>query len=473
MKSGIRVRWRKNILLLTAIVIFAACTMIIYLLVNKYYNIVESTVEFNNHMIIDTYFKNINIHDNNEFKKAAYNFLDYGKAEETKDIWVIDKNGVPIASSSGYDVSQYTEMPDYKEALNSEDGSYTMKTSMPWGEPVMASTYILCDSNGIVFGAVRSIISLQDVNHQLIFLSFFVYGVFLLLVMIMSNSGSYFVSTIVEPVNQISETAKKIAEGDLSARIDVQKFNDEISSLCSNINEMAEKLGETDRIKNEFISTVSHEIRTPLTAIKGWGETLISLDTCNDEIITKGLNVILSETTRLSSMVEELLDFSRIQNGKFHIKEGVVDIIAEVNQAFLIYASKAQNENKEIILEYDEKESFIVDGDSDRICQVFVNILDNAVKYSSAGGKIKVSVAKNKKYVKITFQDNGVGIKSNDLVHIKEKFFKANNEVRGTGIGLAVVDEIVKAHGGTLNIESVVNEGTKVEVCFVLKSEEE
>lgn len=473
MKSSIWFRWRKNILFLTAIVIFAACTMIIYLLCNKYYNVVKTTVEYKNYIAVENFFDDKNFNDDGDFKEAAYEFLDLLRDSHHIDIWMIDKDGIPFVASSGYDVSEYTDMPDYYEALNNPEGSYTMKSAMPWGEPVMVSTYLLKENSGEVFGAVRGIVSLEDVNHQLLFLSVFVYGVFLLLVMIMYNSGSYFISSIVLPVNQISETAKRIAEGDLSARIDTQRFNDEINSLCMNINEMAEKLGETEKIKNEFISTVSHEIRTPLTAIKGWGETLISLDDGSDEFVSKGLKVILSETGRLSTMVEELLDFSRIQNGKFVIKDGVVDIIAEVNQSFLIYDTKARAENKEITLDYDEKESFIVNGDSDRICQVFINILDNAVKYTPERGKINVSVEKYKKYVKITFQDNGCGISNSDLARVKEKFYKANNDARGAGIGLAVVDEIVRAHGGTFNIESYLNEGTKVEVCFVLKQEEE
>ena len=232
---------------------------------------------------------------------------------------------------------------------------------------------------------------------------------------------------------------------------------------------MAQQLGQTEEMKNSFVSTVSHEIRTPLTAIKGWSETLSSIaEKSDDEIMKRGLKVISSETGRLSLMVEELLDFSRMQSGKLKMKNGVVDIIAEVQQAYLMYRPKAEKEGKTLRLVLPKNEESFVDGDSDRICQVFINILDNAVKYTETNGKIIIKVENLKKYVKISFSDNGCGISKSDLQHVKEKFYKANNEKHGTGIGLAVVDEIIKLHNGLLKIESAENKGTTVEVMFPL-----
>ena len=232
---------------------------------------------------------------------------------------------------------------------------------------------------------------------------------------------------------------------------------------------MARQLGQMDEMKNSFISTVSHEIRTPLTAIKGWSETLSSsAEKSEDEVLKRGLKIITSETGRLSSMVEELLDFSRMQSGKLKMKNGVVDIIAEVQQAYLMYRPKAEKEGKTLRLVLPKNEESFVDGDSDRICQVFINILDNAVKYTETNGKIIIKVENLKKYVKISFSDNGCGISKSDLQHVKEKFYKANNEKHGTGIGLAVVDEIIKLHNGLFRIDSTENKGTTVEVMFPL-----
>ena len=230
---------------------------------------------------------------------------------------------------------------------------------------------------------------------------------------------------------------------------------------------MAIQLSEIDKMKNEFISTVSHEIRTPLTAIKGWGETLKSTSS-GDELTSKGIDIILEETTRLSSMVEELLDFSRIQNDNMKLILQNINLKDIINQVYMIYKNKAATENKALHFCEDNADVFLY-VDADRIRQVFINILDNAIKYTPNGGEIKIYVERNEKYVTISFMDNGCGIMESDLIHVKEKFYKANNTVKGTGIGLAVCDEIVRKHGGEINIKSKYSKGTLVEVVLPLK----
>lgn len=472
-KGGIKSRWLKNIFLLNVIIIFITCGFIMLQIYMRYYHTAEVTIKVRNTEVVDNYFAAYKNADDKKFKEIAGSFADSFQNKETMEVWVLDKNGVPVASSGNYDVSSYTDIPDYDLALESKDKSAIVKTKMPWGEHVMAMTYILSYNGGKPYGAVRYIISLKDIDKQLIFLGFIIFAAFCLVSMLVANSGYFFASTIVGPVEEINIITKKISQGDFTSRIDFKTYDDEIGDLCNNINEMAEKLGETEKLKNEFISTVSHEIRTPLTAIQGWAETLKQISRPEDEVTEKGINVILSETTRLSAMVEELLDFSRIQKGKFDIRSGVVDIIAEVNQAYLIYEPKAKKESKKLVLNCDEQQSLIVNGDNDRMCQVFINILDNAVKYTDSGGKIEVTVEKIGKYVTIIFHDNGCGISKEALQHVKEKFYKANNQVRGAGIGLAVADEIIKAHGGTLEIESEQDVGTTIKVTLTLAQENE
>ena len=137
------------------------------------------------------------------------------------------------------------------------------------------------------------------------------------ILLLMALTGFYFINSIVKPVQQISATAAKFAKGDFSLRIK-NDSGDEIGDLCTAINHMADELSSADTMKNEFISSVSHELRTPLTAIKGWAETI---NNERDPVITgKGIRVITNETERLSRMVEELLDFSRMQSGHFTLQ---------------------------------------------------------------------------------------------------------------------------------------------------------
>ena len=153
---------------------------------------------------------------------------------------------------------------------------------------------------------------------------------------------------------------------------------------------MAHEIKESERMKNEFISTVSHELRTPLTAIKGWGETILE-DPIKDEALTKrGLNVIISESERLTSLVEELLDFSRMENGNLTMRMSSMDVLAELDEAVFVFKDRSMREGKELLYNVSEVPAPMT-GDPNRIKQVFVNILDNSFKYTEAGGTISVT----------------------------------------------------------------------------------
>ena len=470
-KRTIKARWFRNIFVVTVAILIVFSVILAYSVYLRYTHAAQMTLKSCDTGVADTYFSYYYSLDSKAFSEAAANFVENYEYRDKIEIWVIDKSGNPLVSSGGYEIGEYSEMPDYYEALNAESKSAIKRCKTFWGEPVMAMSYILRDSSGENCGAVRYLVSMRDVNSQYyLIIGAIISGVFLI-AMLMFNSGYYFVSSIVNPVKVVNQTAKRIAKGDFSARISVTHNDDEIGQLCETINDMAEQLGQTEEMKNSFISTVSHEIRTPLTAIKGWSETLFaSAENSNDEVMKRGLKIITSETGRLSSMVEELLDFSRMQSGKLKMKNGVVDIIAEVQQAYLMYRPKAEKEKKTLSLVLPKNEESFVCGDSDRICQVFINILDNAVKYTETGGKITIKVENLKKYVKIVFSDDGCGISKTDLQHVREKFYKANNEKHGTGIGLAVVDEIIKLHNGLLRIESTENKGTTVEVLLPVYS---
>lgn len=329
------------------------------------------------------------------------------------------------------------------------------------GEHVMAVTYPIEDLSD-EYTAVRMVISLTEIDANILTFSvamtLLCIGVFLLLAL----SGMYFIRSIVFPIRQISATAEKFAKGDFSVRI-AASSKDEIGDLCTAINHMADELSATETMKNEFISSVSHELRTPLTAIKGWAETLNAGG--DMETMHKGIRVITNETERLSRMVEELLDFSRMQSGHFTMQMDKMDVLAELGEAVLIYTERARREHIEIL--YNEPEFLpIVYGDKNRIRQVFINIIDNAIKYSNPGGKVQITATQKDegKTVCIVVEDQGVGIKASDLPKIKTKFYKANHSRRGSGIGLGVADEIIRQHGGRLEIASAEGVGTTVTI---------
>ena len=262
---------------------------------------------------------------------------------------------------------------------------------------------------------------------------------------------------------QINELAGRIAKGQYGARLDVA-FDDEIGELCSTINNMSAEIAKMEKIKNDFISSVSHELRTPLTAIGGWAETIES-DLDDKETATSGLEIIKKETRRLSQMVEELLDFSRIESGALKLQTELFDLRGELYDAVFTYNEMLRQNGLEI--KYSEPdEPIMVVGDRNRLKQVFLNIIDNAGKYGKDGDTVEISISKEGANAVVRITDNGVGIPESELPFVKEKFYRGSAKGRGAGIGLAVCSEIIALHEGSLDIDSVYGEGTEVTITI-------
>lgn len=382
------------------------------------------------------------------------------EGRDRMELMAIDGKGKVSLTSSGFAPSD-ADMPDYTAAMaDSTDTGYF--TGYAGGEKIMAMTYIISDTKS-EYSALRLSASITAVDRQIFTLTMSIFAACFIILCLVLFSGMYFIKSIVIPTRKIGEAAGKIAKGDFAVRVSHDR-RDELGELCDTINHMADELSATEQLKNEFISSVSHELRTPLTAIKGWGETLADVN--DPETVKKGIRVINGETERLSKMVEELLDFSRIQNGRMQLNIEPMDALTELEEVVLIYEEKARREN--IRIEFDEPEYLpMINGDRNRIRQVFINIIDNAVKYSNeGGGKITVKAAQDGDRALFTIEDTGVGISAADLPRVKEKFFKANHSRRGSGIGLGVADEIVKLHGGELSIDSVEGVGTTVTISL-------
>lgn len=454
-------RWARNNLGLVIVIFFILDIVFIITLQNYYYNSVQQYMvsRLNSvSSILNRYSLDSSRNLSAEVRNTVENFSEKDRME----LMAINRRGHIVITSSGFSPSTDTYMPDY-ETSKDEGTGYTIFTQNS-GEKVMAVTYSIEPLNS-EYDAVRAVVSLTEVDAQIKFLAILVTVVCLVIILMLVFSGIYFVSSIVKPIQEISLAAGKFAKGDFSNRIQ-NDSQDEIGDLCIAINHMADELSKADEMKNEFISSVSHELRTPLTAIKGWAETL-SLDH-DPETMNKGIRVIVNETERLSQMVEELLDFSRMQNGRFSMQKDRMDILAELEDAILIYGEKAKRDN--ISLNYNAPEMLpLINGDKNRLRQVFINIIDNAIKYSNSGCTVNVEASEVDGCIQIVVEDNGCGIKASDLPRVKTKFFKANHTRRGSGIGLAVADEIITMHGGTLEVQSQENVGTTVIITLPIE----
>jgi two-component system phosphate regulon sensor histidine kinase PhoR len=223
------------------------------------------------------------------------------------------------------------------------------------------------------------------------------------------------------------------------------------------------RLMELERIRQDFVANVSHELRTPLTTIKGYAETLLE-GALKEEVASQFVQVIKRHTDRLTKIVEDLLTLSRIESREFQLTLehfSISDLIGEVIEVVREPAKK-----KKISLSYDNGASpLFVRGDPHYLEQVFVNLLDNAIKYGREDGKITIStVEKSPTEIEISIQDDGIGIPKEDLPRIFERFYRVDKgrsqELGGTGLGLSIVKHIVQAHGGRVWVESKLGEGS-------------
>lgn len=465
-KSGITRRWVVNTLCVIVVILLLVTVVSLFLFREQYYGAVRAALDARATGYVRAYFQNAA--DGDSFDRRANEYVEEFTDKAVMEVWVIDETGSVIVSSSGFSADG-EPFPDYDAALAAESGKafWTGRTSS--GEHIMALSYLL-KPQSVQSGAVRYIISLADIDSQLVTVAALLFMLCAVILALMTISGLYFVRSIVQPVKRITETAQRIADGDLSARIAGEEHDDELGRLSATINDMAQELNETDRLKNEFISTVSHELRTPLTAIRGWGETLLASPAEDTQLIHKGLQVMIGETERLSQLVEELLDFSRMESGKLTMRMERFDVFAVLTQALTLFHERARREAITLSFSIDRVQAML-SGDRDRIKQVFVNVLDNAFKYNRPGGEVCVCAEQTPRAVRITVRDTGCGIAAADLPHVTEKFYKANTAVRGSGIGLAVVREIMEAHNGSLAIESTLDAGTTVTLCFPISAQ--
>ena len=467
---GITRRWIANSLTVIVLVLVMLVVILSVMMQQYVYNSIQSQLKGRSEEA-GNLFSSYSNQATQDFFGSVRNYIESFTAKNEMEVMGINLSGKVFITSTGFAPDNSQPMPDYQTALQDESNFGVWVGSLNSGEKVMAVTKIIRNSNGGVSGALRYVVSMEKANRQILLVVGFLALGGLLIIAFIIFSNLYFMNSIVSPVRQIGATAKRIAQGDFNARIK-KVNNDEIGQLCDTINDMAVELGAAEKMKNEFISSVSHELRTPLTAIKGWAETLQSggMDPGTYE---KGMSVIIRESERLSGLVEELLDFSRMQNGRMTLMMEKIDLLAELGEAVYMFSDRAKAENKYLLYEEPAMLSPVL-GDINRLRQVFVNIIDNALKYTSEGGTIQVTVSEQDGLIRVVISDNGCGIPAEHLPNVKKKFYKANQTVRGSGIGLALADEIMKLHGGQLDIESHENIGTAVTITIpVLDKQQE
>ena len=458
--SGIQRRWLTNIVSwLVALVLLSV--IVTFLTVHSYYySNMRSGMEAKARTASDFFSNYINL-SYNEYYQSCVMLTQTFEDKNKMEMQFIGADGGIVASSSGLWAGSAPGTSDISEAMARGSIAVFSGPDPQTGERVLAVSAPVEYINGETIGVLRYVSSLSRADRQIARFALVLLFVAAALLSVLLISSRFFIRSILDPVREISATAQRIADGSYGAQISTT-YDDELGDLARTINEMSGQIAQTEKMQSEFISSVSHELRTPLTAISGWSETLLAAEQMNEDDTRRGLLIISREARRLTGMVEELLEFTRIQDGRFTLNMQPCDLRADFEDTVFMYGSRLRQEGIELTyLENDDPIPEIT-CDGARLRQVFLNILDNAAKHGGEGKKITAAIGMDGDDVVVTIRDFGPGIPDEEMPHVKKKFYKGSSKARGSGIGLAVCDEIVTRHGGTLTLRNAEGGGTEV-----------
>lgn len=465
-RKSIRHRWMLNSITVVVLVVVVAVVAFTLAMKNYYYSTMcssmESSVEylanwFSDYDSASTYLSNA--------RSTAADFTEKDRIE----LQFLSSSGKVQVSTSDLTVGTAPATEDIARAIE-------LRTKRTWrgedpstGERVLSVCYPVVYNGGSLVGVIRQVTSLKLVDRQIAVVAGVASLIAACIVALVCFSNLYFIRSIIEPVASVTDTAKRIAAGSYGVQME-KKFDDEVGDLTDAINDMSMKIDQAEKTQSEFISSVSHELRTPLTAINGWAETLYQGEVQSEEAVKKGMGIIVSEARRLTNMVEELLEFSRIEDGRFTLSVEPIDIKAELADAVYTYREFFRRKGLELRYEECEEEFPLIDGDPQRLRQVFCNLLDNADKHGGSGMRVDVSICREGERVCILIRDYGPGIPENELPRVKYKFYKGSSKARGSGIGLAVCDEIIARHNGELSLSNAEGGGCAVTIRLPLRA---
>jgi len=350
----------------------------------------------------------------------------------------------------------------YKDLPLSSNGSFLTYSLPAGGAPIRIYTQYVYDNNNFIaiVQVAQSIADIQLALRKLLFSLLISVPVLILL----AGAGGYFLAArALSPIDQIISTARRISAEDLSQRLDLAETDDEVGRLVSTLNDMFARLDDSFRRERQFTNDASHELRTPLAAMQAILSVIRSRKRTSAEY-ERALDDLSEETERLHTLVENLLQLARANKRDNHPFE-------KVNLSLLIQdvvdSLRALAEQKNLTLTASLPDDLIMLGDSDELIRLFVNLIDNAIKYTEQGF-ILVSAIKQLNEIEIKISDSGIGIAEAHLPHIFDRFYQVDpaRSGKGSGLGLAIAKEIVQAHSGRITVESQVGLGTTFIIRF-------
>ncbi|MDZ5473962.1 HAMP domain-containing sensor histidine kinase [Bacillus sp. 31A1R] len=452
MKNGIKKRLVWSYLLLIILTVLMFESIILSSLRLYYLGGVKQTLRDQGTMFISFYEQELLKGDLDSKAQALlnrYNFL------VNTQVQIINTEGQIVADTFDQFTKSEGNFEDVNTALTGETGYWTGNLN---GESVLTVAQpIMVDSS--IIGVIRFTTSMVQINTVLKQNAIALLGIGVIVILLAAFISYFIARTITNPLSRITLAAEQMASGKYYTRIPKGK-NDEIGKLADTLNFMAEEIERHEKLKNEFIASVSHELRTPLTSVKGWAITLESMT--DEPLFKEGLEIISTESDRLSMLLGDLLDLSSLSSGKVPYKFTEVSLQKLLQQVSNQLAPRAERQGLKLITDIPLELISLKKGDENRLKQVFINLLDNGLKFTPQGGRITLKLTQENDMGIIKVMDTGMGIPVDELQLVKEKFHKGKSKGSGTGLGLAICQEIVLAHKGTFDLMSEEGKGTSV-----------
>lgn len=467
MKNKIGKRLVRSFLIIILITISIIDIFLLFAFSSYYYNNISKELIQRMEVSLEIYRRD---YSDKSIEDLIYEDSDIFLSNTNAEVQILDKDKNLLSDSIGRLASNPIETSDVLAAERGEIKTWKGEESQT-GEAIMSVAGPIKNNEGETIGYLRFISSMEEVKAA-IFKTIISLLIFTLFVALLTTTVSLLISkSIVRPILELTEVAKTMLKGNYEEKAKVFE-DDEIGELAKTLNAMSDEIINKDRIKNDFISSISHELRTPLTSIKGWAVVLKDAKDDEKDLMEDGLNIIENEADRLAKMVEELLDFSRYISGRITLNKEIIDISQTCLDISKQMRPRAKSNNIELITDL-PKESILINADENRIKQLLINLLDNAIKFTSDKGWVKFQMLKEDDKVQIMISDNGMGMTKEELAHVKEKFYKGKHSKSHSGIGLSISDEITKLHQGSLEIFSEENIGTTVKVSLPIEVDKE
>ena len=395
-----------------------------------------------------------------------------GIDQRTRNYYILDKTTGEVLKSSNPETSPRIDItPNILWAMRDVD-AFTIESSRADYMDVAIPITGVGGGDGFVVYIIDNKQTVQSLNAEILTLILEA----VLIGFAIAIAISLIVSkTLLSPIQGITKAAEAMADGDFSRKIKVES-GDEIGILARTFNDMAlqietmlEELKNAEKLRREFVANVSHELRTPLTSIRTYAETISDSQGIPEDTEEEFLRVIINECDRMTKIVQDLLELSRLDSGNSKLSVEWFSIEKSVRDVYAAIALEARKRGHILNLELEWKMPMIK-GDRARIEQVLMNIITNALKYTPDGGTIDIYGGKTGSEIWIKIQDTGIGIPREDLGHVFDRFYRVDKartrESGGTGLGLSIAKEIVTLHGGVIEVDSTLGEGTTVVVTL-------